>query len=80
MTVIDWLIYYHMCCLLYCLSIVPGPPEIVTALVINATSLLLSWKKPLNPNGEIVGYKVAYYGFVDSGTTEVNYAFFQTII
>jgi len=38
----------------------PGPPSNLSFSEITANSLKLSWNKPLQPNGEIVGYKVAY--------------------
>ncbi|XP_047519241.1 Down syndrome cell adhesion molecule-like protein Dscam2 [Pieris napi] len=37
---------------------VPGPPADVKALVLSPTSLLVSWKSPDRPNGEILYYTV----------------------
>ncbi|CAG9122363.1 unnamed protein product [Plutella xylostella] len=37
---------------------VPGPPEETKVLTVSATSLLVSWKKPLHPNGQILRYTV----------------------
>ncbi|XP_064074670.1 cell adhesion molecule Dscam2-like [Vanessa tameamea] len=37
---------------------VPGPPSAIKALVSSSTSVLVSWKKPDQPNGEITHYTV----------------------
>ncbi|KPJ00029.1 Down syndrome cell adhesion molecule-like protein CG42256 [Papilio xuthus] len=37
---------------------VPGPPSAIKLLVSSPTSLLVSWKKPDQPNGEITHYTV----------------------
>ncbi|KAJ0171737.1 hypothetical protein K1T71_012500 [Dendrolimus kikuchii] len=37
---------------------VPGPPSPVKVLVSSATSIIVSWKKPEQPNGEISHYTV----------------------
>ncbi|XP_049881130.1 Down syndrome cell adhesion molecule-like protein Dscam2 [Pectinophora gossypiella] len=37
---------------------VPGPPADIKVLVLSATSLLISWKKPDHPNGELLYYTV----------------------
>ncbi|KPJ09867.1 Down syndrome cell adhesion molecule-like protein CG42256 [Papilio machaon] len=37
---------------------VPGPPSAIKLLVSSPTSLLVSWKKPNQPNGEITHYTV----------------------
>ncbi|GBP67839.1 Down syndrome cell adhesion molecule-like protein Dscam2 [Eumeta japonica] len=37
---------------------VPGPPAAVKVLVLSPTSLLVSWKRPEQPNGEIIHYTV----------------------
>lgn len=37
---------------------VPGPPAAIKVLVSSATSLLVSWKRPEQPNGDITHYTV----------------------
>ncbi|XP_012553148.3 cell adhesion molecule Dscam2 [Bombyx mori] len=37
---------------------VPGPPPLIKVLVSSSTSLLVSWKRPEQPNGEITHYTV----------------------
>ncbi|XP_045762369.1 Down syndrome cell adhesion molecule-like protein Dscam2 isoform X1 [Maniola jurtina] len=37
---------------------VPGPPAAIKALISSPTSLLVSWKRPDQPNGEITHYTV----------------------
>ncbi|XP_045455086.1 Down syndrome cell adhesion molecule-like protein Dscam2 [Melitaea cinxia] len=37
---------------------VPGPPSAIKALVSSSTSVLVSWKKPDQPNGEITHYTI----------------------
>ncbi|XP_050356636.1 cell adhesion molecule Dscam2-like [Nymphalis io] len=37
---------------------IPGPPSAIKALVSSSTSILVSWKKPDQPNGEITHYTV----------------------
>ncbi|KAJ0171731.1 hypothetical protein K1T71_012494 [Dendrolimus kikuchii] len=37
---------------------VPGPPADIKVLVISSSSLLVSWKKPEHPNGELLHYTV----------------------
>ncbi|XP_073961096.1 cell adhesion molecule Dscam2-like isoform X2 [Choristoneura fumiferana] len=37
---------------------VPGPPSAIKVLMSSPTSLLISWKKPTQPNGEITHYTV----------------------
>ena len=39
---------------------IPGPPSNLTFSEITMNSLKVSWDKPLQPNGEILGYIVAY--------------------
>ena len=39
---------------------VPGPPSNLTFDEITMTTLRVSWDQPERPNGEIVGYVVAY--------------------
>eukprot|EP00090_Calanus_glacialis_P041134 TRINITY_DN7227_c0_g1_i2.p1 TRINITY_DN7227_c0_g1~~TRINITY_DN7227_c0_g1_i2.p1 ORF type:complete len:2186 (-),score=220.82 TRINITY_DN7227_c0_g1_i2:579-7136(-) len=39
---------------------IPGPPSNLTFSEITMNSLKVSWDKPLQPNGEILGYNVAY--------------------
>ncbi|KAI8423542.1 hypothetical protein MSG28_012636 [Choristoneura fumiferana] len=39
-------------------DIVPGPPSAIKVLMSSPTSLLISWKKPTQPNGEITHYTV----------------------
>ncbi|XP_060807716.1 cell adhesion molecule Dscam2 [Amyelois transitella] len=37
---------------------VPGPPADIKVLVMSASSLLVSWKRPDNPNGELLYYTI----------------------
>lgn len=37
---------------------VPGPPAAIKVLVSSGTSILISWKRPDEPNGEISHYTV----------------------
>ncbi len=37
---------------------VPGPPEQVKALAMSSDSILVTWTRPLEPNGNIVRYLV----------------------
>ncbi|XP_022837206.1 Down syndrome cell adhesion molecule-like protein Dscam2 [Spodoptera litura] len=37
---------------------VPGPPADIKVLVLSSSSLLVSWKRPLHPNGELLHYTV----------------------
>ncbi|KAL0810748.1 hypothetical protein ABMA28_010066 [Loxostege sticticalis] len=37
---------------------VPGPPSDIKVLVLSSTSLLVSWKRPDHPNGELLYYTV----------------------
>ncbi|RVE41204.1 hypothetical protein evm_014145 [Chilo suppressalis] len=37
---------------------VPGPPADIKVLVLSSSSLLVSWKKPEHPNGELLYYTV----------------------
>ena len=43
------------------ISSVPGPVSRLTYNGISATSVNISWSKPEEPNGVIVGYSVRYY-------------------
>lgn len=47
-----------ICCLL--ITVAPSKPENLQATVKSSTSILLSWKPPLNPNGKITKYTVKY--------------------
>ncbi|CAG5030988.1 unnamed protein product [Parnassius apollo] len=51
---------------------VPGPPSAIKLLVSSPTSLLVSWKKPDQPNGEITHYTV-YVKPVSSTGAPQNY-------
>ncbi|XP_063224746.1 cell adhesion molecule Dscam2-like [Bacillus rossius redtenbacheri] len=37
---------------------VPGPPEMVKALVMTSDSILVAWTRPLEPNGNIIKYYI----------------------
>ncbi|XP_039278210.1 Down syndrome cell adhesion molecule-like protein Dscam2 isoform X4 [Nilaparvata lugens] len=45
---------------IYCLTQedVPGPPEQVKALVMTSESILVTWTRPLEPNGKIIKYNI----------------------
>ncbi|XP_037299251.1 Down syndrome cell adhesion molecule-like protein Dscam2 [Manduca sexta] len=47
---------------------VPGPPADIKMLVLSSTSLLVSWKKPDHPNGEILYYTVYVKPAASGGT------------
>ncbi|XP_068623975.1 cell adhesion molecule Dscam2-like [Battus philenor] len=51
---------------------VPGPPSAIKLLVSSPTSLLVSWKKPDQPNGEVTHYTV-YVKPVSSTSAPQNY-------
>ncbi|KAJ8875449.1 hypothetical protein PR048_023344 [Dryococelus australis] len=40
------------------LRAVPGPPDMIKALAMNADSILVSWRRPQEPNGHIIKYYV----------------------
>ena len=44
-------------------SIAPGTPTGVSVEIINATSLQLSWQRPVDANGVILEYQVLYFGY-----------------
>ena len=49
----------------------PGHPTNLTGNVQDETSVQLSWSKPNDPNGVILGYQVFYYGY-KGNHTKVN--------
>ncbi|XP_061704953.1 cell adhesion molecule Dscam2-like [Cydia pomonella] len=51
---------------------VPGPPPEIKVLVSSQTSLLVSWKRPIHPNGEITHYTV-HVKPVSSTSSPQNY-------
>ena len=59
---------------IHLLPVVPGPPKNISLKLINATSVLLTWAKPDNPNGEIIEYQVNYSGYrlISEATGEVR--------
>ena len=50
----------------------PGPPVDVQVVVVNSTSLKVTWKAPSDPNGIIVAYKVFYTFTVNDLGEDVN--------
>lgn len=42
-----------------CLS-VPGPPSSLVVVESGVDYLVLEWKEPLEPNGDITGYVISY--------------------
>ncbi|XP_071796641.1 protein sidekick-2-like isoform X2 [Asterias amurensis] len=47
---------------------VPGPPTGILFPVVTDTSVMITWQSPMQPNGEIVGYRVSHLemGYPDS--------------
>lgn len=43
---------------MYLLTLVPEAPAALKALVMSTESVLVSWKPPAEPNGEIIHYMV----------------------
>ena len=62
--------------ILYCyiLTIVTGssPPQNFTIVVLNSTTVELSWEYPNSPNGVIRGYSILYAKFPFTEVTIVN--------
>ena len=52
-------------------SSVPGPVSGLTYNGISATSINISWSKPEEPNGVIVGYSVRYREFEGNADSEI---------
>ena len=52
----------------FLLLVVPGRPTDLIGNARNGTSVLLSWNKPNDPNGVILGYQVFYYGYMGNHT------------
>ena len=44
-------------------TVVPGPPLDLRLTAENASSVFLSWTKPVTSNGIILDYQVNYFGF-----------------
>ena len=49
--------------LLYALNSASTAPQNIRGEQLNATSVRLHWDSPENPNGVIIGFQVAYYGY-----------------
>ena len=58
----------------YILIIITGssPPQNFTVVVLNSTTVELSWEYPNSPNGEIRGYSILYAKFPFTEVTIVN--------
>ena len=54
---------------------IPGPPSNLTFSEITMNSLKVSWDRPIKPNGEILGYIVAYET-AEQDESEYNLAIF----
>ena len=44
--------------LLFHFVVVPGPPKNIKALPVDKNSIMISWLRPGEPNGEILGYSL----------------------
>lgn len=50
---------------------VPGPPGSVSAELVNATSVLLTWLPPTEENGIITAYEVYFKGYEDYNKVKI---------
>ena len=59
---------------------VPSPPLNVKTAVTSATTIKVTWSAPENPFGDIVGYRVYYFGSDMDKELEVSVVTMETVL
>ena len=56
---------------LFCMYVVPEAPQLLKTTQLSETSVMLAWKKPDSPGGQILDYQINYFGYLDEESRKV---------